>query len=256
MTDFADVLLPLSDRLPLPQPVRSRVLLEIAADLEDLYQHYRDAGMSQAEARSKAIAACDLSEQALAELVDIHTSTFRKLLDRLSAQAQTRWERVLLGLVAASVTIATLNVLVREPLIADAGWMVGPPLFCAASALVLGLAIFYQIFIKQARAPLSARRGVDAVAVLAAAQCLLGFLGTYLGLYLAACRIVGDAHNAFLYLFNWLLGGAALLSASLSGALLTAVIWFVLARRVAVIADAEAMQLLATARAARSSEKT
>jgi hypothetical protein len=255
MTDFADVLLPLSDRLPLPQPVRSRVLLEIAADLQDLYKHYRDTGMSQAEARSKAIEACDLSEQALAELVDVHSSTFRKLLDRLSAQAQTRWERVLLALVAASVTVATLNVLLGEPLIADAGWMVWPSLLCAASALVLGSSIFYQIFIKQGRAPLRARRRVDAVAVLAIAQCLLGFLATYMGLYLAAWRMVGDARNAFLYVFNWLLSGAAVLSASLSGALLTAVIWFVLARRVAVIADAEAMQLLATARAASSGER-
>jgi len=251
MTEFADVLMPLSARLPLPQPVRSRVLLEIAADLEDLYQHYRDAGMSQAEARSKAIEACDLSDQALAELVQLHTSAFRKLLDRLSAQAQTRWERVLLVVIAFAVAAAALNLLLREPLISDAGWIVWPPLFCAATALLLGLAKSYQMFVKQDHEPRRARRGVDAVAILAIAQCLYGFFGVYVGLYLAAWRIAGDARNAFLHLFNWLLSGSALLSASLSGALLTAAIWFVLAKRVAVIADAEAIQLLATARAAR-----
>lgn len=255
MTDFADVLMPLSARLPLPQPARSRILLEIAADLEDLYQHYRSSGLSQAEARSKAIEACDLSDQALAELVQLHTSTFRKLLDRLSAQAQTRWERALLVLIALVVAGAALNVLLREPLISDAGWMAWPPLLCAATALLFGLAKSYHIFVKQDHAPRRARRGVDAVAVLAIAQCLLGFLGVYVGLYLAAWRIAGDVRNAFLYLFNWLLSGSALLSTSLSGALITAVIWFVLARRVALIADAEAMQLLATARAARSGER-
>jgi hypothetical protein len=31
----------------LPQPVRSRILLEIAGDLEDLEQHFLDSGLSQ-----------------------------------------------------------------------------------------------------------------------------------------------------------------------------------------------------------------
>jgi hypothetical protein len=255
MTDFADVLLPLSARLPLPQPARSRVLLEIAADLEDMYRHYRAAGLSEADARSKAVDAFDLSDQALADLVQVHSTTFRKLLDRLSAQAQSRWERALLLLVALAVAFVALRLYLSGPVIADAGWMVWPPLLCAMAGLLLGLAKAYQVFIKQDHEPLRARRGVDAVAVLAITQCLLGFLGAYVGLYLAAWRIAGDVRNAFVYLFDWLLSGAALLSASLSGALLTAMIWFVLAKRVAVIADAEAMQLLATARAAKSVER-
>jgi len=255
MTDFADVLLPLSARLPLPQPARSRVLLEIAADLEAMYRHYREAGLSEAEARSKAVDAFDLSDQALADLVQVHTSAFRKLLDRLSVQAQSRWERTLLVLVAVAVAAAALRLYTGGPVIADAGWLVWPPLFCAAAGLLLGLAQSYQMSVRQESQPVRLRRGVDAVAVLAIAQCLLGFFGTYIGLYIAAWRIVGDVRNAFVYLFHWLLSGAALLSVSLSGALLTAMIWFALAKRAAVIADAEAMQLLATARAARSGER-
>lgn len=255
MTNFADVLLPLSARLPLPQPARSRVLLEIAADIEAMYRHYSNAGLSEAEAHAKAVEAFDLSDQALADLIQVHTSAFRKSLDRLSAQAQSRWERTLLLLVAVAVAFAALRLYTGGPVIADAGWLVWPPLLCAAAGLLLGAVKAYQIFVKQDQAPLRIRRGVDALAVLSIAQCVLGFLGTYVALYLAVWHITGDVRNAFVYLFEWLRSGAALLSVGLSGALLTAMIWFVLAKRAAVVADAEAMQLLAMAQGATSGER-
>jgi hypothetical protein len=47
MTRFSDTLRALNERLDLPQPVRSRILLEIAGDLEDLEQHFLDSGLSQ-----------------------------------------------------------------------------------------------------------------------------------------------------------------------------------------------------------------
>ena len=59
----------------------------------------------------------------------------------------------------------------------------------------------------------------------------------------AARQITGDVEYAIVYLFNWLLSSAALLSVSLMGALLTAMVWYALARRVAGIAEAEAALL-------------
>ncbi|MGD2154707.1 MAG: hypothetical protein PVG79_15665 [Gemmatimonadales bacterium] len=243
MTDFAEVLRPLRARLPLPQPARTRVVLEIAADLEDMYRHYRALGLSEEEARVKAVEACDLSDEALAELVRVHTSSFRRLLDRLSAQAQSRWERGLLLIVAGTLTFVCLQVVVRGELVAVAGPQVWPSLICGLAGLTLGLAKFYQIYIKQDHELRRARRGLDAIMILAGAQVILGFLAAWFGLYLAARRITDDVEYAIVYLFNWLLGSAALLSVSLMGALLTAMVWFALARRVAGIAEAEAALL-------------
>ena len=52
MTRFRDILLRTSDRLELPQPVKSRILLEISADLEDIYDECVSRGMSGEEAES------------------------------------------------------------------------------------------------------------------------------------------------------------------------------------------------------------
>jgi hypothetical protein len=246
MTDFTDVLDPLSSRLPLPQPARSRVLLEIAADLEDAYRHYRDAGLPEPEARRRAMEAFELSDQALAELVQVHTSPFRKLLDRLSGQAQSRWERAVLIVVAASVAIIAVEMMLRETVIRDAGTLVWPALICGMSGLLLGLSKFYQLYIKQDHEIRSVRRGLDAIAALAGAQVLLGFLACWLYLYKYAELISSNVANTFNYLFEWLLSSAALLSVSISGGLFTAFIWFVLAQRAAGIEDAEAALLLAS----------
>ena len=46
MTDFTAALRRIDSRLHLPQPARSRVILELAGDLEELYRHYRATGLS------------------------------------------------------------------------------------------------------------------------------------------------------------------------------------------------------------------
>lgn len=244
MTSFAEVLRPLRARLPLPQPARTRVLLEIAADLEDMYGHYRASGLSEEEARLKAVEAFDLSEDVLAELVRVHTSFVRRILDRLSIQAQSRWERGLLLIVAGTLALVCAEVVLRDDVVAITKALVWPTLICGMAGLILGLAKFYGICIKQDHELRRARRGVDAIAYLAGAQLLLGFLTAWFSLYLAARQIANDVEQATVHLFYWLLTASALLSVSLMGALLTAMIWFALARRVAGIADAETALLL------------
>jgi hypothetical protein len=44
MTRFSEILRSTAVRLDLPQPSKSNILLELAADLEDLFQHYREQG--------------------------------------------------------------------------------------------------------------------------------------------------------------------------------------------------------------------
>lgn len=243
MTSFGEVLRPLRARLPLPQPARTRVLLEVAADLEDMYRHYRASGLSEEEARVRAVDTFDLSDAALAELVRVHTSFLRRLLDRLSAQAQSRWERGLLLIVAGTLAFVFVQVVLRGAIVAVAGAQVWPTLICGLAGMTVGLVKFYQIHIKQDHELRRARRGLDAIAMLAGAQVLLGFLIGWISLYLAARRIANDVEYAGVHLFNWLLSASATLSVSLMGALLTAMIWFALARSVAGIADAEAALL-------------
>ena len=246
MTDFADVLTPLSARLPLPQPARSRVLLEVSADLEAAYQHYLTRGLSEDEARRRAVEAFDLSDEALTGLVRVHTSSVRRLLDRLSGQARSRWERVVLAVVAATLAVVGGELVVRGGVASAAGPFVWPVFACGLVGTLLGVVKFYQIYVRQDHELRRARWGLDVIAALAAAQVFLGFFGAWFELFLAARLLRSDVGLAGIYLFNWLMRSAALLSVSLMGALLIAILWFTLARRVAAIADAEAMMLLTT----------
>ena len=50
MSRFAGVLKRVSDGLDLPQPTRSRILLEMAGDLQDLYEHHLGQGMDEERA--------------------------------------------------------------------------------------------------------------------------------------------------------------------------------------------------------------
>lgn len=54
MNPFNPLLKRINDKLDLSQPAKSRIVLEIAADLEDLYRIYRDRGLSEEEALHKA----------------------------------------------------------------------------------------------------------------------------------------------------------------------------------------------------------
>jgi hypothetical protein len=50
MSRFRRVLSHTGERLSLPKATKSLILVEIAADLEDLFQHYLQQGMSEEEA--------------------------------------------------------------------------------------------------------------------------------------------------------------------------------------------------------------
>ena len=50
MNRFISLLQRVNDKLDLPQPEKSRILLEIAADLQDMYQVYLDKGLGEEEA--------------------------------------------------------------------------------------------------------------------------------------------------------------------------------------------------------------
>ncbi len=90
MSRFAGELRETCERLSLPQPTRSRVLLEISADMEDLYHLNRERGLSESEAHTLAVENCDLSYDSLAALTEIHTGPARRILDTLPSEILSR----------------------------------------------------------------------------------------------------------------------------------------------------------------------
>ena len=120
MNDFSDCLRKLSARLPIPEPARSRVLLEMATDMDDLLRHHLDIGTGREEAVRIVEEQFELSDEALAELVQLHNSPLQRSLDGLSKQAGSSWERVVLALIALFVIPGLVTLLLQPGLFGDA----------------------------------------------------------------------------------------------------------------------------------------
>ena len=105
MAAFDRVLRRAEAGLGVPEPRRSRILLEMASDLEDLYGTYRERGLGEEEARERAVRLLGASPEVLAELRREHGSRMAGLLDRLAGGRAHRLESALLAL-ATGVAVA------------------------------------------------------------------------------------------------------------------------------------------------------
>ena len=81
MDPFKTLLININNKLELPQPTKSRIILEISADLNDAYHAFQSQGMSKKEAVEAAKQKFDLDKRSLNELVYIHQTSFRRWFD-------------------------------------------------------------------------------------------------------------------------------------------------------------------------------
>lgn len=244
MSRFAETLNTINDRLDLSHPARSRVLLEIAADLEDLYRHFRDQGLSEVEASRRAEEHCDLSDEALAQLVGVHGSPYRRFLDRLGAQARSRWERAVLAILLLLVGTSTGRALAGSDLFNAAGPFVWPALACTSIAVSIGLMKLYAVYLRQDHRPSRLRRGLDALPALAAADIVIGVYGYSWTFYVLLRAMAEDPVHALPRLTGSLLTGSATVVVCLLSAVLCALLWYIVESRVTGIEEAEASLLL------------
>ena len=205
MNDFSSHLRHLATRLPVPEPARSRILLEIATDMEDLFHHLLEGGMEEGEAVESVNEQFDLSDEALRELARIHTSPISCSLEGLSGQARSTWERAILGLVALFVIPGLLAGLFFQPMLfRDAS----PLVYGLAGILALGLGLgawkgFVLFRPGRPRGPIP-RRGLRALPGLSLLLLLLGVSGIWVELYRSALSIRSAPPLALRDLVEWL----------------------------------------------------
>ncbi|MGW8282964.1 MAG: hypothetical protein ACWGON_06660 [Gemmatimonadota bacterium] len=247
--DHASVLPSLADRLDLPQPARSRVLIEVAADLEDLEALYVERGSSPEQARERALERLDLSDYAIAELVRVHGSPLRRGLDRLGESGRRRGERVALGALVAFLFLVTRALIPTRDLLTDAGqglWIIAalviPGLLLAASRI-------YALWGRDEHDPRRLRRGLDTILALGCLSAASGLTVWWVGLRRVATASAAKPDAAMAYLVEWLTGGSALVVASFQGAILLGILWLILSGRAAQVERGEAELLLLEERA-------
>lgn len=233
MERFGRVLRRAERRLEGPEPGRSRILAEMAGDLEDLYRAYRDRGLEEAEARRRAEEWIAPSPGALASLRAVHLPFFDRLLDRLAGSRRGHIELALVAL--ASLLAVGLGVLgaLRSGALSPSSpglWIVAGLL---AAGLGLGLRQGYALFVRGDRLRSGWRDGVDRVLAVAAAAGLTGLLTG--GLRLSLTSIPGGPGGTAAAPWSEIATATGLAGLALSGALLLALLWLMLrvqARRV------------------------
>jgi hypothetical protein len=244
MNEFSGHLKDIAARLPIPEPARSRVLLEIATDMEDLLNHHLAAGMDRTDAVSAVEEQFDLSEEALRDLVEVHSSSCKGPLERISQQAQSSWERGVLVVVAAFVAVGLVTQMVQPALFRAAGiltYVVLPVI-----GLALGVGIWKGVALfqggRRVRMPVP-RGGIRSLVALALLMVGMGLAGVWIQLYRAGLQIRELPRMALVHLVDWLYASSATLVVALSGAVLTGLLWFSLEARATAL-EAQAAQTL------------
>ena len=233
MSQFKDILVDLDARLMVKEPARSRVLLEVAADMEDLFQEFLQRGFEEADAERAVKDHFDLSEEVLRELVGVHDSPLQRSLETLSVQVRGRGSRLLMVLLALFFTVASGSLLFRAQLYrASSGlvWIVMPIL---ALGLVMAAGHARRLY-RSAGHDLSPAHSPGSLRLLGLASLILLVTagGLWLEFYLSALRIRSAPEESLIHLVGWLHMASATLVISLSGALVLGFLWFFLEARV------------------------
>jgi hypothetical protein len=244
MSRFEGTLRGLSDRLSLPQRVRARVLLEVAGDLEALYEELLGRGLSEAEAARRSMEQVDLSEEALRGLVRVHGGWFRRLTDRVGERAGRRWESAFLGALILFAVGASGAVLRAFPMARAAGLSLIPVALATAVTLGIGVWKAYLVWVRRDHRLRGLHRGLGAMLGAVVLQLFLSFGAVWVTGWRTAraVRLTPDLAGAMT--FDWLFSALALLVMALGLTLVSGLLWFLILGRVASIERADAAVLL------------
>ncbi|MFQ5604648.1 MAG: hypothetical protein ACE5HS_15365 [bacterium] len=239
MNRFAPFLKEVNEKLNLPQPTKSRILLEMAADLEDLFNYFRESGLDEAQALQKTEEMLRTNDETLAELVQIHDTGFRKFLNKLSEQAQTRWERVCLVLLFLFLFFFVGREIFSFRFFSNASHFIWPILGISLAMTVLATSKIYRLFIKKDHRIRKLHSGLSTFLFLCGSSLMIAVGGFLVELYQTAGKIMRDSEHAFHYIIEWLSKGSALIIVSAFITIFAAILWFIFLIRITKIEIAE-----------------
>jgi hypothetical protein len=227
MKKFAAVLMKIDNVLSIPQPSRSRVILEISADMQDLYQHYIRQGLDEEQATNRTIEEFDLSAEEIAAIARVHDSSLGRFLDRFSERTRGRLERMALAIAMVPVALVGYRLALSGGMFKDSGMWIWPVLAGAVAAIALGVVKWYGLFVVKDHNIRAVRKRLNLVLYIALGQLGTGFVGMYVNLYQTWVMSSVDKAMTMPYLAYWLQRSSALLSTAMIAALMSGLIWIV-----------------------------
>lgn len=244
MSRFAGVLRRVSDGLDLPQPTKSRILLEMGADLEDAYLHFRSQGLDETKAVGRAEEAFVVSDEALKHLARIHQSG-GQLADRLLSQVGSLWAKILLILWVLAVLAIASRVARVERFFEFVSPFIWPILGLALAAFGVSL---WKLFELLRRRPdfRRLRLGLGTLLFAAASSLGLAACGFFYHLRWFAYHSYEAAPEAFFAIMGrWTQAVSSMMVLGFLTSILAGLAWFTLSSLVTRIEHRRAAALLA-----------
>lgn len=235
MERFDRVLRQAERRLEAPEPERSRILTEMALDLEDLYRSYRERGLGEAEACRKAETWLAPSPAALDALQSVHRPAFDRFLDRLGGTTRGRVELGLVALVSLLAVGAGVLAVLRSGALSASS----PGLWTVAAlgvgGLGIGLSQGYALFVRGDRLEPGWRRRLQRVPAAAFATAMAGLLAGVARLTVTVAPPEAATSSA---IWSQVGAASAVAAVGLSASLLLAMLWLLLSARAVGVARA------------------
>jgi len=258
MNNFTPLIKNISEKLDIPQPAKSRILLEIQADIEDSYDWFISRGKTEAQATEAVQEKFAPSADSINELTKIHQSNMKGWLDQMPNHMQNVWERVLFVIIMMVTVGIGIRLLITTSLTTNASIFIWPVLLTGFAIIIIGLVKVYYLYIKKDHNIRTLRNGLDWLLFLGGGSLSFAALGYYWELYrIGSLNLLLD--TKLLYLINlqdeqfagsieiitqWLIKCSSMILGSLFVALLAALIWFVLLNKVIKIEISEAEVLI------------
>lgn len=256
MNRFTPLLKKINTKLDLPQPAKSRIVLEIAADLEDLFQVYRNQGLDEKEAMKKVHEKFDVTDEALMELAQIHESVFRKWMDKISEQAQNRWEHFVMILILISIALLASKAILSTRFFMNISMFVLPMVGIAFFIMAKSLEKIYYLYIKKDHDIRTLRKGFLPLLVLGSCNLFIGISGYFIELFMTGekavftgllgilCLNLNMREDRTAELAEWLIKSSSMIMVCMLVTIFIALVLFILWNKIQKIEQAEAACLL------------
>lgn len=244
MDKFESILKHVNEKIDLPQPMKSRILLEISADLNDLYELYLQQGYTEKEAMQQAEQKCNLDEQTLNELINVYDTGIYKWLHNITDRTRNRWEKLALIFIILFSAFFLGRIIFTSEFFLHSSIFVLPILSISFLATILLIIKFYKIYILKDHNIKRLRAKLPSILFLGGANLLVGVLGFFIHLYLTLSKISSDIEKTLIYSIEWLISSSAYLMICLILTLFLSILWYTLYTKIVKIEAAAAEHLL------------
>lgn len=254
MRRFKNLLTEINVKLELPQPLKSRIILEIANDIEETFKAYIKKGLNEQDAENRTKDKFTLSESAITELIQIHSTPYKRWLDKLSQRAQSKWEKLLLIIIFGLVLLSLVEMVYLTPFFKNASYFIYPILTVLLFATILFLMKFYRLYIKKDHSIRNLRNGIDRILYFCGAIFFFGISGYFGELYLSSQTVNYLGPFFFLSFLSdsaslrlsaeWLVRNSSMMLTCCGSAMIILLYWLMLINKASKIEQAEALILL------------